>query len=547
MNGDFSKPITQQFYDDNVNYDAVFLQQGRVQVDADWNALVRTQQEHADTIRADAFGECSGPANNYGFLLSVKDNDLVLSKGRLYVDGRALHQTHDTPVSKQSLLPAYDLPESEGVYLAYLCVWEQLLNAAEDPQIADPALQGQDTSVRTRLVPQVKLLPVNYSETGILKDSVEWEESIWISVTPDGIKEHIHFEKKEHITIVDEIHISFKKWHQLNSKKQCGQMAVSLDENGPALDNDLLLVDVHDSGDAVGSKIDSKKGYSVKIDGDNQLKFRYSISVQNHHWRVGSYLECFDPSNTDTSCVCQITDADLANLRLHVSGDLSTLKKAKRLKVRPIATVKWSAMNGSAVIGVTHIEDSELTVDIHTYSGQFFTIGSVVELNFSEDRLYRRSGLIGHITAIVENKITVDFGSEITTRHKTTPLLRLWDHLPVPISSDTPVALNGGIHLHFSTGHYLETLFWQCTTRGFRQCSWPGSTTNALTFLPPDDRKLHRQKLALCSYSNKKWRVLHQWQEPFLPLSDVLKTMEMMQQEINELRDYIRTSRSPAD
>ena len=58
----------------------------------------------------------------------------------------------------QPQLPQAAVPEAAGPYLAYLDVWERAITALEDPLIAEVALGGVDTAVRTQVVWQVKLL-----------------------------------------------------------------------------------------------------------------------------------------------------------------------------------------------------------------------------------------------------------------------------------------------------------------------------------------------------------------------------------------------------
>ena len=80
----------------------------------------------------------------------------------MYVDGLLVE--NDTPGA--TLLSQPDMPgvtlsalgaTQPGIYLAYLDVWERLITALDDPAIRETALGGPDTSVRTKLVWQVKL------------------------------------------------------------------------------------------------------------------------------------------------------------------------------------------------------------------------------------------------------------------------------------------------------------------------------------------------------------------------------------------------------
>jgi hypothetical protein len=100
---------------------------------------------------------------------------LMIGRGRIYVDG-LLADNHGTgplfwdgvldeqygegPISyiQQPYLPAApELPRSGGPYLVYLDVWQREVTVAEDPDLADPALGGADTTTHLQTVWQVKL------------------------------------------------------------------------------------------------------------------------------------------------------------------------------------------------------------------------------------------------------------------------------------------------------------------------------------------------------------------------------------------------------
>lgn len=60
----------------------------------------------------------------------------------------------------QPFLPGATLPQTNGFYLAYLDVWEREITHLEDDYIADVALGGPDTAIRTQVVWQMKLMPL---------------------------------------------------------------------------------------------------------------------------------------------------------------------------------------------------------------------------------------------------------------------------------------------------------------------------------------------------------------------------------------------------
>ena len=86
MKGDFSR----QTFDADKRYSAVLMQQGRVQLDAEWNEQQEIHQHRAQTGATDTIGPAGPPLDNNGkagFEVTVQNGQLRLSAGNIYVDG----------------------------------------------------------------------------------------------------------------------------------------------------------------------------------------------------------------------------------------------------------------------------------------------------------------------------------------------------------------------------------------------------------------------------------------------------------------------------
>lgn len=101
--------------------------------------------------------------------LSIKLND-EKTKANLIIDTKDVYEF--TAKSENDRLNIYYkfnpiIPNEAGTCLAYLDVWERHLTFLDDPEMAEPALGGADTTTRTKIVWQVKLLQLgnerNYS------------------------------------------------------------------------------------------------------------------------------------------------------------------------------------------------------------------------------------------------------------------------------------------------------------------------------------------------------------------------------------------------
>ena len=177
MPGDYSRRLFLR----KKHYSGVLMQQGRVQLDADWNeqldiALYRTETEAIDVI-----GRCGVPRKNGGFLIGAGpgNQDLTISAGRMYVDGLLCEVDDGSTYVTQPYLPnpehtsAITSPPTsppgptrrlslpDGNYIVYLDAWQQERTFLDDPLIREVALGGPDTTARLQNIWQVKLLEVN--------------------------------------------------------------------------------------------------------------------------------------------------------------------------------------------------------------------------------------------------------------------------------------------------------------------------------------------------------------------------------------------------
>jgi hypothetical protein len=81
--------LTRSTFRREKHYSSVRMQQGRVQLDADWNEQLDIDLHADTTTRVDVIGACGSPNAAPGFELSVTPDgsDLTISPGRIYVGG----------------------------------------------------------------------------------------------------------------------------------------------------------------------------------------------------------------------------------------------------------------------------------------------------------------------------------------------------------------------------------------------------------------------------------------------------------------------------
>ena len=191
MQGDF----TRDTFDKARGYSSVLMQQGRVQLDADWNEQAAIVLHHLRALAADLFGPFGGPVNA-GFRLNgppffhtpTNRFDLNFKAGRYYVDGIMCEADRIYAYSTQPFFPwdvaTNPLRAQMGLppapFLVYLDVWERFVSALEEPSIREVALHGPDTAGRSQVVWQVKAVPVdttasrNNETCAAIQSSVVW-------------------------------------------------------------------------------------------------------------------------------------------------------------------------------------------------------------------------------------------------------------------------------------------------------------------------------------------------------------------------------------
>jgi hypothetical protein len=186
------------------HFSRVLMQQGRVQLDADWNEQTAILLYYLRSLGADLIGPHGGPADvegpdgqslevNCGFeiitdparidllptdattkeklkeLLESAKPALLIGRGHYYVGGFLCENDDYIAYSAQPGYPfSDDLTFENGEsYLLYLDVWERHVAYVEDedknranPSIREVALNGPDTATRAQVVWQIRALSV---------------------------------------------------------------------------------------------------------------------------------------------------------------------------------------------------------------------------------------------------------------------------------------------------------------------------------------------------------------------------------------------------
>lgn len=173
------------------HYKGVVMQQGRVILDRDFNALQEITEERTDADALDFVGPCGTPDNGFAIDAiipgspplwvpppplsppALHNRDFLISPGTMYVGGqRAVFPPADygqPPITYSYFdQPDWIQPDEPNtdatLEFVYLHLLEQEVSAMEDTDLKDVALGGPDTTQRVRLIKRVKRLKVDSSD-----------------------------------------------------------------------------------------------------------------------------------------------------------------------------------------------------------------------------------------------------------------------------------------------------------------------------------------------------------------------------------------------
>jgi Family of unknown function (DUF6519)/Abnormal spindle-like microcephaly-assoc'd, ASPM-SPD-2-Hydin len=194
----------------------VVMQQGRVQLDSDWNEWLAELVRRIQAGTLDILGLAGVPSTTpYGFKINAyvdtsSNSHITIGVGRIYVDG-ILAENHgpkssaqwdpalaewsgapqipgitevDVDYTQQPYLPGVTLTSAQATgqqFLVYLDVWQREVTSIEAPDLVEKAV-GIDTTGRLQTVWQVKLLSVGSVSGGVVCSTPDSAIAPWESV-----------------------------------------------------------------------------------------------------------------------------------------------------------------------------------------------------------------------------------------------------------------------------------------------------------------------------------------------------------------------------
>lgn len=194
--GEFRGDVTRDTFNPLDRYTRVLLQQGRVQLDADWNEQTSILLHRLRSLARDIGSEHWGPNGGDGFAINSLDDEpgqreISIGAGHYYVNGLLCEADRDDngELFTYSNQPDYPIPIGQSIdelvgesgdpatFLIYLDAWERHINYLNDDSIREVALGGPDTATRAKMVCQVKILRIprllSDSESFLIKEQYQ--------------------------------------------------------------------------------------------------------------------------------------------------------------------------------------------------------------------------------------------------------------------------------------------------------------------------------------------------------------------------------------
>ena len=248
MKGDFSRFI----YDERKNYSLLLTQQGRVQLDSDWNEQALLHWFGLQNLARDLIGEHGGPRNDFGFEITPAETgggttaklDFNIGRGRYYLQGEMCRNMDSIRCTEQEAWPFPDTPpvmENGKKYLIYLHLWWRHITSLEDDQIREVALGGPDTTTRLQTVWQVKAVEIRSAVTAVPNLKTNYEEFARI------LAEHHIFANGTYRKVTGRL-----KARALKPPKQDQPCITSPQNRYRGAENQLYRVEIHRAGTACG-------------------------------------------------------------------------------------------------------------------------------------------------------------------------------------------------------------------------------------------------------------------------------------------------------
>lgn len=467
------------------HYRDVVKQQGRVDVDADWNEQQAINVHRTETEAIDVIGRTGAPVHQPGFAITADGNTLRLGAGRYYVDGILCENLQDgLDYRLQPDRPGGGLVRDElqavgaTTGIVYLDAWLRHITALQDPLIREIALGGPDTTTRTQVVWQVRVLPIPQRrfDRAKLAEAQKQQQALQAKLAA------VLASGGDITAIVQEL----VKVNQVLAEITAAAATTALSCDSIVPEWDRLTA-------PAAGRLNARTSPTPVVTDLCQLPPRAGY---------------------------QRTENQLYRVEVHHGGDLGE------------ATFKWSRDNGSVTTTVEEV--SGLVVKVRS-TGPDEVLGFAT--NQWVELVDDASDLGGVAGTLLQVESLQDGSRDLTV--KTTPpavnatlgpVLRRWDQSgPTALADGVKItggwqSLEDGVEVQFSAGPFRTGDYWLIPARtATGEVEWPPFEVPNPNPIPQAPRGIehHYSRLALVQFDKETLRVTADCRKLFLPLTEI--------------------------
>jgi Family of unknown function (DUF6519) len=503
--------LTRSTFRREKHYSGVVMQQGRVQLDADWNEQVDIGAHLDETTRVDVIGACGIPVHAAGFAPSTLDgsSDLALSAGRAYVDGIVC--------------------ENDASPIAVVQVGDQELGV--ESVVADGRELKQGDWIQ---VSATGVLPIARRLAGVsAADSMLKLEVPFTSAEQGDLKGAVDAVVQRLSTYLTQPEFPGDPGSDAELKPEGGLYLFYLDvwkRHRTALE-DAEIREVALGGADHGTR--TQTVWQVKR----------ALLDQTHEAPTCATVPSWDelaPRTTGRMAARaqpQTTPDDLCTVPPG-AGFRRGENQLYRVEVRKSgnlgeAEFTFSRENGSVTVPWTASDTDTLTV---TTLGRDDVLGiGPGDWIEATDDLRELEGAVGALVKVktaLDNEIIVDVGTATDTldisAYPFNPKVRRWDDpdgtrlVERPADNDGYLPLEDGVEVRFEDGFYRALDYWRVPARAhLGDVEWERDTAGNSLSLPPDGVAHHYCRLALIRFDDGVWEPVEDCRKVFPSLTEV--------------------------
>jgi hypothetical protein len=502
--------LTRSTFRTEKHYNGVRMQQGRVQLDADWNEQVDIDSHLDETTHTDVIGRCGVPIHDAGFAISVLSGspDVAVSAGRAYVDGILCE-------NEASAVPLLDAEEAE------LGVESVVLDGRELQQGDWIELSASGVG------------PIQCRLAGVSAADHRLKLEVPLTVPElDALKSAADPVARRLVTYLSQPHFA-------------GDPGAA-EETQPEGGLHFYYLDVWERH---RTSLEDRSIREVALGGTDHAT-RTQIVWQVKRARL-------DEREAPITCATvppwdELVPRTTGRLRARAhpqttSDDLCTVppgagyrrgeNQLYRIEIRDAgelgkATFAYSRENGSVVVPWLDRDADTLTVtNVGRDAVLGFGPGDWIEATDDRKELGGEPGTLVKVKTAVDKTLTVDpataTGSLDVSDFPLHRKVRRWDNpsgarvVEVPSGNDGYLALEDGVEVRFEDGYYRALDYWLVPARtALGDVEWPVDSAGGALAMPPEGVDHHYCALALLHY-DEAWNLVEDCRKLFPPLTEI--------------------------